>query len=237
MIILFEVRFRSVRYSRFRPTIPTTILLTAVTLLVPILLIGCSSPRVPEDALKQYMQGEDFYVRGQVEAALAIFSRVAQRQPNFYQARFMQGKSLYLLNRQKEAEKVLTELVRREPRYHEAQIWLARIEIQQGETAEAEKRLALLLSYDSEDARLLYLMALVKTDQGKLQDAITYLSKAGATEEELARVHIELGRLYYRFGLNDKAHAELAKVLLLLPSTSPLQRSVMDLLTHISAKE
>ena len=132
---------------------------------------------------------------------------------------------------------MLAELVRREPRYHEAQIWLARIEVQQGETVDAEKRLADLLSYDSQDSRLLYLMAMVKSDQGKLQDAMTYLERAGATEEELARVHIELGRLYYRFGLNDKAHAELSRVLLLLPSTSPLQRSVTELLTQIRAKE
>ena len=208
-----------------------------VSVPVSMLLLGCSFPRVPEAALKQYMQGEDFYVRGQVEAALAIFSRVSQQQPSFYQARFMQGKSLYFLNRPKEAETVLAELVRREPRYHEAQIWLARIEVQQGETVDAEKRLADLLSYDSQDSRLLYLMAIVKSDQGKLQDAMTYLERAGATEEELARVHIELGRLYYRFGLNDKAHAELSRVLLLLPSTSPLQRSVTELLTQIRAKE
>ena len=184
------------------------ILLSAAAALAPVFLIGCFSPRVPEDALKQYMQGEDFYVRGQVDAALAVFSRVAQQYPGFFQARFMQGKSLYLLARPEEAEKVLLELVRREPRYHEALIWLARIEIQRGETAGAEKRLADLLSYDSQDARLLYLMALVKSDQGRFQDAITYLSKAEATEEELARIHIELGRLYYRFGLDDKARVK-----------------------------
>ena len=69
-----------------------TFLLAIVSVPVSMLLLGCSFPRVPEAALKQYMQGEDFYVRGQVEAALAIFSRGAQQQPSFYQARFMQGK-------------------------------------------------------------------------------------------------------------------------------------------------
>jgi tetratricopeptide (TPR) repeat protein len=201
------------------------------------LLVTCSSPQVPQDVLKQYLQAEDFYVRGQVEAALAIFSKVAKRHPEFSQARFMEAKSLYLLSRPREAEAVLGDLVRRVPRYHEAQIWLARIEVQQGELDKAEKLLGELLSFDSQDARLLYLMAQVKTDQGKLQDAITYLEKAGATEEELARVHIDLGRLYYRFGLDDRAHKELARVLLLLPPASPLQKPVTDLLTRIKAKE
>jgi tetratricopeptide (TPR) repeat protein len=226
-----------VRCAESGSKIPIMILLSVATALEAAFLGGCSAPRVPEDALKQYMQGEDFYVRGQVDAALAIFSRVALQHPGFFQARFMQGKSMYLLARPEDAEKVLLDLVRREPRYHEAQIWLARIEIQRGETAGAEKRLADLLSYDSQDARLLYLMALVKLDQGRFQEAITYLTKAEATEEELARIHIELGRLYYRFGLDDKARAELTRVLILLPTASPLQGSVSDLLSRIGAKE
>ncbi len=203
----------------------------------PLILLACPSPGIPQEALSQYMQGEDFYVRGQIEAGLAIFSRVARQQPRFYQARFMQGKSLYMLNRPAEAEQVLDDLLRREPRYHEASIWLARIEIQRGETAAAEKGLVDLLSYDSQDARLLYLLALVKTDQGRLQEALTLLERAGATEEDLAQVHLELGRLYYRFGLNDKAHEELARVLLFLPPTSPLHRAVGELLSQVKAKE
>ena len=198
---------------------------------------GCSPFQVPQDAIKQYLQAEDFYVRGQVEAALAVFSKVAKQHPEFAQARFMQAKSLYMLNRTGEAETVLVDLVRRVPRYHEAQIWLARIEVQQGELDTAEKRLGELLGFDSQDSRLLYLMAQVKTDQGKLQDAITYLEKAGATEEDLARVHLDLGRLYHRFGLENRAHQELARVLLMLPPSSPLQKPVADLLTRIKTKE
>ncbi|MGA2975795.1 MAG: tetratricopeptide repeat protein [Spirochaetia bacterium] len=197
---------------------------------------GCSNKQVSQDAIKQYMQGEDFYVRGQVEAALAVFTRVAREHPEFHQACFMRGKALYLLNRPKEAEDVLTDLIRRAPRYHEAQIWLARIQIQEGKIELAEKLLADLLSFDSQDARLLYLMAQVKTDQGKLQDALVYLQKAVATEEELARAHIDLGRLYYRFGFDDKAHIELARVLLLLSPTSPLQQPVKELLSRIDGK-
>jgi predicted Zn-dependent protease len=206
-------------------------------LLASLLLSGCSPAALPPDAVKQYLQAEDFYIRGQVEAALGVLAQVSRKHPEFHQARFMQGKSLYMLNRPREAEAVLVELVRREPRYHEAQIWLARVEVQQGELDKAEKLLVELLGFDSQDERLLYLMAQVKTDQGKLQDAITFLEKAGATEEELARVHIDLGRLYYRFGFDDRAHGELTRVLLLLPPTSPLQRPVTDLLAQIRAKE
>jgi tetratricopeptide (TPR) repeat protein len=206
-------------------------------MLLVLLCSSCSPREVPPDAIKQYLQAEDFYVRGQVEAALAVFSKVSRQYPEFPQARFMQAKSLYLLNRTPEAKIELVDLVRRVPRYHEAQIWLARIEVQQGDLEAAEKRLAGLLSFDSQDARLLYLMAQVKIDQGRLQDAITYLEKAGASEEEIARVHLDLGRLYYRFGLDDRAHRELTHVLVLLPPTSPLQKPVSDLLTRMKTKE
>ena len=206
-------------------------------LFASVLLSACSPAAIPQDAVKQYLQAEDFYVRGQVEAALGIFEQVSRTHPGFHQARFMQGKSLYMLNRPREAEAVLFELVHREPRYHEAQVWLARVEVQQGELDKAEKLLVELLGFDSQDERLLYLMAQVKTDQGKLQDAITFLEKAGATEEELARVHIDLGRLYYRFGFDDRSLKELTRVLLLLPPASPLQKPVTDLLAQIRAKE
>lgn len=202
-----------------------------------VILGGCSARPVPDAALKQYLQGEDFYVRGSVEAAHAVFARVAKAFPQFYQARFMEGKTLYLLGSSKDAERVLAELLRKEPRYHEAAVWLARVEVQQGETAAAEKLLSQLLSYDSQDARLLYLMGLVRSDQGNLQEAITYLQKAGATEEELAQVHIELGGLYYRFSLDDRAKTELMHALALLPAASPLRKSVADLLLKVEGKE
>jgi tetratricopeptide (TPR) repeat protein len=205
-------------------------LAAALTCAFVLLLVGCSPSATPPEAIKQYMQGEDFYVRGQVEAALAVFERLSRQFPRFLQARFMEAKSLYLLNRPREAETALRELVRLEPRYNEAQIWLARIMVQQGETAEAERLVSGLLSLDSQDARLLYLMAHIRTDQGKLQDALVFLEKAGDTEEELARVHLELGSLYHRFGLEDKARVELSRVLVLLPESSPLRKPVTDLL-------
>jgi tetratricopeptide (TPR) repeat protein len=211
--------------------------LFSLLLLTLLPLQGCAPKPPSPDALKQYMQAEDFYVRGQVEAASAIFARVARENPGFHQAMFMHAKSLYLLNRPEEAEKALSDLVRRTPRYDEARIWLVRIWIQQGRTEQAEKMLADLLGYDSQDARLLYLMAQVKSDKGELQDAIVYLQKAAATEEEMARVHIDLGRMYYRFGFDDKAGAELSRALLLLPSSSTLERPVQELLTRINGRK
>jgi tetratricopeptide (TPR) repeat protein len=198
---------------------------------------SCAARPPSPDALKQYMQAEDFYVRGQVEAASAIFSRVSRENPDFHQALFMHAKSLYLLNRPDEAEKALEDLVARSPRYNEARIWLVRVWIQQSKTVQAEKMLADLLGYDSQDARLLYLMAQVKSDRGELQDAIVYLQKAAATEEEMARVHIDLGRIYYRFGFDDKAGTELSRALLLLPSNSAMEKPVRDLLTRIDGRK
>jgi tetratricopeptide (TPR) repeat protein len=205
--------------------------------ILPLLLLGCAAKPPSQDALKQYMQAEDFYVRGQVEAALAIFSRVARENPDFHQAMFMHAKSLYLLDRSEEAEKTLADLARRAPRYNEARIWLARIWVQRNKTDQAEEMLVDLLGYDSQDARLLYLMSQVKSDQGELQDAIVYLQKAAATEEEMARIHIDLGRIYYRFGFDDKAETELSRALLLLPSNSALERPVRELLTRMTGRK
>jgi len=217
-----------------RTSVRVPLLFSAIYLLLLLLILGCAPKPPSQEAVKQYMQAEDFYVRGQVEAAAAIFSRVARENPGFPQAAFMHAKSLYLLNRSEEAEKILADLVTRTPRYNEGRIWLARIWLQQDKTAQAEKLLKDLLGYDSQDARLLYLMARVKSEQGHLPDAIVYLRKAAATEEEMARIHVDLGRLYYRFGLDDEAGGELSRALLLLPPNSALLKPVRELLARIN---
>lgn len=202
-----------------------------------LLLNACSPSEPPEAAVRRYMKGEDFYLKGQLEAAEAIFHRLAASYSAFYQSRFMDAKALYLLRRSGEAERTLEELVKDYPRYHEAGIWLARIEVERGEFDLADKRLSELLSYDSLDPRLLYLMAEVRRRRGNLNESITYLKKAASYEEEMARVHLDLGRLYYRFGLDVKARTEFDRVLFLLPSQSPLRRPVNVLLSQISTKE
>jgi tetratricopeptide (TPR) repeat protein len=205
--------------------------------LLALLLSACAPSKPPDEAVKEYMRGEDFYLRGQVEAAEAIFHRLAGRYHSFFQAHFMDAKSLYLLHREAEAEAELTSLVRDYPEYHEAEIWLVRIQVERRELDAAQVRLARLLSFDSQDPRLLYLMSEVRNDQGKLQESITYLNKAAAYEEEMARVHLDLGRLYYRFGLDGKAVGELNRVLILLPAESPLRAPVKELLTRVQSKE
>jgi len=202
-----------------------------------LLLGGCAQSQLPDAALTEYLKAQDFYVRGQIEAASAVFARVARDYPRFYQARLMEAKALYLLGGIPEAEKKLSDLVDGLPSYHEAAIWLARIEVERGNIPVAERRLSDLLAYDSQDPRLLYLMAVVRTDQGRLQEAITYLGKAAAFEEEFARVHLDLGRLYFRFALREKANGELARTLALLPSGSPLRGPVEELVRGMTEKE
>jgi len=213
--------------SRCIPVLPAVLLLLA----------GCTQPPPTEAALKEYLKAQDFYVRGQIEAASAIFARVAKSCPRFHQARLMEAKALYLLGRTEQARQELADVVDRFPRYHEAAIWLARIEVERGDTGAAERRLSELLAYDSQDPRLLYLMAVVRTDQGRLQEAITYLGKAAAFEEEFARVHLDLGRLYHRFALREKAREELSRTLALLPAESPLREPVEELVRRTVEKE
>jgi len=213
--------------------------LVGIVALLPCVLTlsGCGPEQIPHAAIANYLHAEDFYVRGQIEAAAAIFTSVSQKYPTFYQAGFMEAKSLYLLQKSKQAAQVLERLVRRFPQYHEAQIWLAQIEVERGDITAADKRLTTLLGWDSRDPRLLYLMALVRTDQKKLQEAITYLREAEAFGDQLAQVHLELGRLYYRFGLVGKADNELTRARQLLPAGSPLEAPIQQLQKQMPAME
>lgn len=207
--------------------------IVAACLSATLFVVSCSSNRIPKSAVKQYLQGEDFYVAGRLQAAAAVFDRLSVRYPSFYQARLMDAKSLYLLHRDEPAETALSKLVHDYPQYHGAQIWLVRVEVERRELTRAQQRLQTLLSFDSHDPRLLLLMSEIRSDQGKYQQAIAYLNKAADSAQELAEVHLDLGRLYYRFGLDGKARSELKTVTLLLPSKSPLRGAVATLLGRL----
>lgn len=205
--------------------------------LILLALAGCAPYRPPEAALEAYLQGQEAYLRGQLEAASATFARLAKSYPRFGQARLMEAKSLYLLGRPEEARRRLTQLITGFPRYREAEIWLARVEVERGRLAEAEHRLADLLAFDAQEPRALYLLALVRMDQGRFAEAISLLERCTAFEEELARVHIDLGRLYHRFDLVQRSRAELGRALLLLPDESPLRSAVNQIMARIDERD
>ncbi len=206
-----------------------------VLILVPIfssLLFSCTQP-IPEEALARYLHAKRDYEAGRLEQAHDKFTELAAERRRFFQAAFMEGKTAFLLGKISEAEVVFRGLTSRQPAYFEAAFWQARSLAQLGYSDKAEQKFARLLSFNSQDPRILYQLALLALEREDVPAALEYLRRAEAFSEEFAKVILQLGRLYYQFGLNEKATLELSRARSMLPADHPLVRGIESLQERI----
>jgi len=208
-------------------------LLLALTLAA---LCGCHSEQRREEALGDYLKAKRHYAAGELEHAAALLESSRRKDPDLHQAGFMLGKTQFFQQSYADAETTFSRLLEKNPDYHESAIWLVRSQMQRGAYDEAREQLEMLLSYDAGDPRLAYLMAQICLAEDSVEDAIAFLQRAAVFGEELAKVHLELGRIYYRFQMDETALAELRLCLSLLPEGSPVRAPVARLVETIEAR-
>ncbi len=210
-----------------------------VWLCIPVLLfLGCGPAEITLQTLdpglvKEYISAKKAYLNGNIKKAESGFRSLSKKQPHFYQARFMWGKTDYLAGNFTQAEKVLSELLKDNPLYYEAGLWLARTELSLGEKDRAETRIKNLLSVNSNDARLLILLAKINKENNDIQSALANLHQAVLYEEEIATTHLELGKIFYQFGMTEKALRELEICKLMVSENTIMKKSVSELITKI----
>jgi len=185
------------------------------------------------DLVKEYLNAKKAYLNRNFKQAETSFLKLSQKKHNFYQARFMLGKTYYLSGSFKQAEKVFTQLLQDYPFYYEAELWLARTELSRGRKDDAETRIKKLLSINSGDSRLLVLLARINKENNDIQRALANLHEAALYEEESAYTHLELGKIFYQFGMNDKALKELEICLLMLSDNNIMKKAVTELINKI----
>jgi tetratricopeptide (TPR) repeat protein len=203
-----------------------------------ILFLGCGPGEVTLETMdpllvKDYMNAQKAYLGHNLKQAEEGFRSISERQHNFYQARFMLGKTHYLKGGFAEAEKIFKELLADYPQYYEANMWLARTELSLGKKAEAEARIKKLLSINSSDPRLLVLLAKINKENNDIKSALANLQEAVLYEEEVAYTHLELGKIFYQFEINDKALNELQICLLMLSENNIMRKAVTELIDKI----
>lgn len=213
------------KYSQF---------ITALVYILPVLLLaGCRNGKISEEAVALYLKAKEYYTQGDLDQAESSFREAAAVSDDFYQAEFMLGKTLYFTDKKEEAEELFTRLLRRLPEYREAELFYIRTCMESGKTGEAVRRTEKLLAFDSADPRLLYLRAQLYQLEEDLSASIDYFNKAALFGEEFARVFLDLGRIYYIFGMFEKAEDNVRKSLFLLHEENPLKTPVRKLLVKM----
>ena len=206
--------------------------------LCALLLSGCGPAQITlenldPDLVKDYLNAKKAYLNRDFKRAEASFLKLSQKKHTFYQARFMLGKTYYLSGSFEKAAEVFTQLIADYPLYYEAELWLARTELSLARKDAAEARIKRLLSINSGDSRLLVLLARINKENNDIQSALANLQEAVLYEEEAAYTHLELGKIFYQFGMNDKAAKELEICLLMLSDDNIMKKAVTELITKI----
>ena len=81
--------------------------------------------------------------------------------------------------------------------------------VEREDLAEAGRLVDRLLAFDAGDPRLLMLRGSLALEASDLAAALEFFAAAADFGDELARAHLELGRLYYQSGLPGRALEEL----------------------------
>jgi len=215
-----------------RPVALHLILAVAAALSTTV-LPGCTPTQPPAAEVDAYLKARDLYLRGSVDEAAAIVSRIGSRLGSFHQARLLEGKVLFFKGDMVQAETVFRSLVDRHAGYTEAQIWLVRTLQARGKTAEAEALLDHALELNPGDPRLLHLAGMGKLGTNDINGALAFFRRSEEYGNELAQSYIESARILYRFGLVDPALADLAVAQALLPADSNLRTPVQDLVARV----
>jgi Flp pilus assembly protein TadD len=194
---------------------------------------ACSSGTPSRADLDAYVGARDLYLRGSVDQAAALVSRIHSRSRGFHQARLLEGKILFFKGNMNEAERAFRQLVQGRPGYAEAQLWLLRCLQAQGKRQEAETILDEALTLNPGDPRLLHLAGMLRLSADDISGALGFFRRSEEYTVELSQSYIESARILFRFGMNDRAAADLAAALALLPPESGMRKPIMDLQQRI----
>jgi Flp pilus assembly protein TadD len=196
-------------------------------------LAGCAAKKPSLADIDTYMKARDLYLRGAVDQAGVVVSRIDSRTGSFHQARLLEGKIHFFKGNLQSAERVFQALVDRRPEYTEAQLWLVRSLQAQGKNKDAESLLDTALEMNPGDPRFLHLAGMLKLGADDISGALSFFRRSEEYSAELAQSYVESARILYRFGLVDPALADLATAQVLLPVNSDMRKPVAELTRRI----
>ena len=114
-------------------------------LLAVMAMSGCLPARPSSADLDTYVKSRDLYLRGSLDEAAALVSRIESRIKGFHQARLLEGKIFFFQGDMQASERVFQDLSKRFKDYTEARLWLLRALQAQGKTEKAELLLSEVL--------------------------------------------------------------------------------------------
>jgi type IV pilus assembly protein PilF len=192
----------------------------AVALCLGVMLVLGGCVAVPEDKLKKakgYYQEGIANLDADRQQAFVSFQKAIQNDPRHKEAHYYLGHLYALQGKYPQAEEEFREVIRIDPDYPEAYNYLGQVLEPQDRWAEAIESYRRALSnplYATPDVAWFRLgQALAhEGDMEKATQAFEDALRITPPNVPPARIHLELGRAYYKLGYDTKAREELTRV-------------------------
>jgi len=178
-------------------------------------LTACGSS---SDGHDLYAKGIAHYEKKELDRAAGYFEQVRSMDGSFAGAGIMLAKVRYFTGKRKEAREILGDLLARDPSHTGALYWMARALVADAAGSDAEKNESQAIEYlkraleiDGHHVQARTLLALLYEKKKMYRESLYEYKAALQEEESLVAARANLGILYKRLGLQDRASGEITK--------------------------
>lgn len=179
-----------------------------------ILIFSCSNNK--EKALELYLKGKEKFDKKELDNARLHFSKAIDTDSSLLNAKLMLAKVDFYQKKFKKALSHISDILDKDPDHSGALYWKARILTLSGAKEEADKNqkesincLAKVLEIDAYHIRARLLLALLYEKEKNYKKAIYHYKVLINEQETIINARANIGILYKKLGLQDKAKQEL----------------------------
>lgn len=175
-----------------------------------VLFLNCNSQ---EEAMKHYITGKKEFSDQKLDLAKEEFFQAVNKDPNLLSAYIMLGKTLYYTGEFNESISILNKGKQKFPGNSAIDYWLAKNFLATDtDYTKAKEHLISILEADDLHFEAYYYLAKIYEKEGNIKEALLFYNKAKIVKRSFDKIHKDLGNLYLKAGLIERANEELAQI-------------------------
>jgi tetratricopeptide (TPR) repeat protein len=200
------------------------------TLLLIGALCGCTGEKPSNvKAEELYLNAVTYYAKRALDEAEKEVRGALAEDAHFFQAELLLGKVLFFQGREEAALETFAALHKKLPQYTEARLWHIRCLILAGQYDDAQKLLDAETAFNPGDWRVYYHCAQIANFRGDTEKHLAELKSAATFLEDGGRVYVDLAKVWFALGLEDRARTYVERSTALVGPSHSMTESIESL--------
>ncbi|MBM9592390.1 hypothetical protein JWG41_18245 [Leptospira sp. 201903075] len=166
-----------------------------------------------ESANEHFQIGKKEFLDKNLEKAKLEFQTSVDENPDLISAYIMLGKTLYYMGDFNGSLEILKKAKGKFPENPSIDFWISKnYLVVESDLTKAKEHLLNILELDNLHFEAYYHLAKISEREGNIKEALLYYNKAKMIKKSFDKIHKDLGNLYLKAGMIERANEELAKV-------------------------